>query len=167
MPGHFFMGNGFFLRVIFRGLIFFRLPLSSGMLVLQRKDPTVSAPFAVSILRVVHFLLVLHAAAILGIVYFTGHAGTMPASERIFVFAVGIPMLLGSFSCWFAATVRGLFGTAIFFCSFLALALAALPMMANVFFPAHLALFSFAAVYGFSAIILAWYCFAQPPHKKK
>ena len=137
------------------------------MFVLQKKDITASVPFAISMLRVVHFLLVLHAVAIVGIVYFSSDTDKLLTPERIFAFAVGMPMFLGSFFCWLAATARGLFGTAIFFCTFLALALAALPVMMNVFFPMHLAIFSLAAVYGLSAIILARYCFAQPLPKKK
>lgn len=137
------------------------------MFVLQKKNLAESVPFAISMLRVVHCALAFHAAAIIGIAYVASDAGNALTAERVFAFSVGMPMLLGSFFCWLAAAVRTLFGTAIFFCAFLTLVLAALPLMMNVFFPMHLAVFALAAVYGLSGVILARYCFAQPLPKKQ
>ena len=125
-------------------------------------------PLAVSVFRVVNGILFVHAAAIIGITFFlntNGLSGITP--ERAFALAVAMPMLLGSFCFWLAVTARALFVMAIFFCSFAAFTLAALPFMLTVFFPVHLAVFGFAAVYAVSGIILIQYCFAQPMFKKK
>ena len=134
----------------------------------NKKPDCNPVPFAVSIFRMVHGLLFLHAAAILGITFFL-HASTASGMtpERFFAVAVATPMLVGSFAFWLATTARVLFVPGIFFCSFLALVLACLPLMMNVFFPAHVVLFGLAAVYGVSCIILAQYFFAQPVVKRK
>ncbi|SBV94162.1 membrane hypothetical protein [uncultured delta proteobacterium] len=125
-------------------------------------------PAAVSIFRMVHGLLFLYAAAILGITFFLHASATSGMTpERFFAVAVAAPMLVGSFAFWLATTVRVLFVPGIFFCSLLALVLACMPIMMNVFFPAHLVLFGLAAVYGVSCIILAQYFFAQPVVKRK
>ena len=130
---------------------------------LQKKDDMARTPFALSFVRFMHVLLVLHATGIIVITY----ANSEFAAERLFAVMVAAPMLLGSFFSWFAATARKLFGTAVFFCIFLALLFAALPMMMNIFFPVHLVLFSLSAFYGISAILLVRCSFLQPIFRKK
>ena len=55
----------------------------------------------------------------------------------------------------------------IFSCLLPAFVLAMLPIMMNVFFPEHLFLFSLAALYALSGIVLIRYFFAQPVQKTK
>lgn len=129
----------------------------------QKQEDSACNSFALSFVRVLHVLLMLHAAGIIGITY----ANSDFAVNRFFAVMVASPMLLASFFNWFAATTRKLFGTAVFFSVFLTLLLAALPMMMSVFFPVHLVLFVLAAFYGLSAILLARCCFLQPIRKKK
>lgn len=133
----------------------------------QKKDPETTRPFIVSAMRTAHGLLVLYAAAIVGVAYLTGEKDAPLTSERIFSFAVSTPIFVGSLLCWLAATVRCLFGSAIFLCVLLALLLGALPLMMKVFFPVHIALFSLAAVYGLSAFILIRYMFSLPSPPRK
>lgn len=129
----------------------------------QKKENIVRNSFTVSFVRVLNVLLILYAAGIIGITY----ASSEFAANRYFAVMVASPMLLTSFFNWFAATTNTLFGTAIFFSVFLALALTALPMMMRVFFPVYCMLFVLAAFYGISAILLARCCFLQPILKKK
>lgn len=130
-----------------------------------------AVPFAVSAFRVLHCVLFCHVAAIVGFTFFLdGHAATadiLVTPERLFALAVALPLLLGSFFFWLATTARVLFTPGIFFCLLPAFLLAALPLMMNVFFPSHLVVFTLAAIYGISGIVLIQYFLAQPVQKKK
>ncbi|CAK7013540.1 MAG: hypothetical protein DELT_02161 [Desulfovibrio sp.] len=128
-----------------------------------KKDPLESTPFAISLIRLAHMLLIVHAAAIVAITY--AHSGLIP--ERFFAVLVAAPVFLGSFFCWLAATAKKFFGTAVFFCIFLALMMAGLPAMVTVYFPIHLILFALAAFYALSAMLLGQYSFRQPIPKRK
>jgi hypothetical protein len=133
----------------------------------KKKDAAAAPPFTLRLLRVLHVVLVCHALAIIGIACFVWDAPAFITAERAFALAVGLPIFLASALCWLALMTRGLFGLAIFFCTFLTLAFAALPIMVNVFFPMHLPVFFLAGVYGLSAVMLARNCFMQPVEKKK
>lgn len=132
----------------------------------HQKTDNVRVPVAVSLFRVVHGLLILHAAAIVGISFMDVSAPGM-TPERIFAMVVAISIGLGSFAFLLATTVRALFTLGIFICSFLGIALACLPLMATLFFPMHLVTFGFAAIYGISCFILVHFFFVQPVPKKK
>lgn len=134
----------------------------------HKKPDRIPNSVAVSIFRVVHILLILHAAAIVGITFFfRAPVSIAMTPEHIFSLAVAIPLVMGSLAFLLATMVRALYTTGIFFCSLLALFLACLPMMMNVFFPMHLLVFGLAAVYAASCVVLAFFFFAQPVPKKR
>ncbi len=136
----------------------------------KKNNEAPPVPIAVSFFRIVHGVLFCYAAAIILVAVFLNETVPLPlwiSPERIFAFAVAGPMILGSFFFCLATAIRGMFTPGVFFCSFLAFTLAALPTMTTVFFPAHLVLFGLAAVYGVSGLILVRFLFAQPLPKKK
>ncbi len=62
-----------------------------------KKSESPPVPVIVSIFRVVHGLLVMHALAIVGITFFMSVSGALGlTNERIFAMAVAIPIGLGS-----------------------------------------------------------------------
>lgn len=130
---------------------------------------------SVFVVRVIHAVLFGYAASIIGITFsFPGYAGSSGSlegdflyMERMFAIMVALPLLLGSFFCFFAASTRSLFGTAIFFSVFAALIMGSLPLMVTLFFPMHLVGFILAALYALSAIILARFWFALPVARKR
>lgn len=137
---------------------------------LQKKNTLVDrTPFIVSALRFVHGTLILYAAAIIAVAFWGTNTGSSPrfTDEAFFATLVAVPMLLASVSGFVAIAVGGLFGTAIFFCAFVALTLAAMPLMTTMFFPEHLSVFVPALIYALSAIILARYYFTLPVPKKR
>ena len=136
---------------------------------LQRNADFLPVPILVTAFRVVHCILFCHAATIIGIPFFL-EGSVAPVTltpERVFALVVAVPMLLGSFFFFLAATARMFFTVAIFFCALLTLTLTMLPVMTNLFFPMHLAVFSLAAVYGVSCVVLIRYFFALPVPRKK
>lgn len=138
----------------------------------KKKDDTGAVPFIVAAFRAVHCVLFCYALLIIIITYCTNETTDMvgPTSaspERLFSLAVAAPMLLCSLFFGLSVTARALFGTGIFLCFLCALLLAMLPAMMNVFFPVHLYLFSLAAVYVFSGLILIRYFFSQPVQKQR
>lgn len=135
------------------------------ILVHKKNDPAASRPFFISLVRVLHIFLIMYAAGAIGIGYAAD--GAMPPFDRPVAVGTALPLFFASLCCWFALTVRGLFSVAIFLCVFVSLALATLPLLARVFFPAHLFFFSLAAIYGFSAAFLAHYYCAQPVPKRR
>lgn len=134
---------------------------------LQKKDSADSAPLAFPLIRVLHICLLCYALAIICISYGIYNDETWLNPERIFAFAVGLPIVAGSGFCLVSLAAKRFFGTAVFFCLLLALVLAALPLMVNIFFPLHFLVFFLAGIYAFSAIIVIRFCFAQPLPKKR
>ena len=157
-----------------RGLLFLERAVYRYFMFAQKNavSPVWTSVFFV---RVVHVVLFGYAASIIGITFsFPGYAipgapvmGNLVYTERMFAISVALPLLLGSFFCFFAAATRSLFGTAIFFCVFASLMLGTLPLMATLFFPMHFVGFFLAALYVLSAIILVRFWFSLPVSKKR
>ena len=125
-------------------------------------------PLAVSFFRILHSMLFCYATAIICIPFFLDSNTDQNAfAERAFALAVGCPMMLCSLFFCFAATARIFFGLGIFFCAFLAFALAALPFMMNVFFPMHLVGVTLSGFYTLSILVLIRYFFSLPTRKPK
>lgn len=137
---------------------------------LQKKKAAFSrAPLSIGILRAIHGLLALYAAAIIAVAFFAANSDVLPwfTKEVFFAVLVAAPIFLASVFSFLAATVRGFFGTAIFLCFFVALSLTAMPIMTTMFFPAHVTVFTLALVYGMSAMVLVHYYFSLPMAKKR
>lgn len=141
---------------------------------LQKKNMDPGTPVPVILVRVAHALLTCYAVSIMVIVHSTpGYtadfefSASWAATERVFALAVALPCFLASLFAFLAATVRSFFGTAIFFCFFVAFALLALPGMTDFLFLQHLSAFGLALVYAMTAVILIRYYFDQPVPKRK
>jgi len=125
-------------------------------------------PITVCIFRGLHCFLFIYACAIIGGTFYLNDPDVSSKySEQLFSIAIAVPMLMGSVVFCIAAMLRVLFVVGIFLCAFVALVLASLPSMTNIFFPTYVVIFGFAGIYGFSCIVLAQYFFAQPITKKK